>query len=67
MASLQVKVYRVPRGSFYTKEGIAMGDRSPKAVQKKASQKKPKTNSADQKRQQDLAAKALIAQGHKNK
>ncbi len=44
-----------------------MGDRSPKAVEKKASQKKAKTNSADQKRQQELAAKALMAQGTKNK
>jgi hypothetical protein len=43
-----------------------MGDRSPKAIRKQASQKKPKVNSADQKRQQDLAAKALLAQG-KNK
>jgi len=43
-----------------------MGDKSPKSKQKQASQKKPKTNSADQKRQQDLAAKAVLAQG-KNK
>jgi hypothetical protein len=67
MASLPVMVYLVPRGrKFYTKEENTMGDRSPKAMQKQASQKKPNINSADQKRQQDLAAKALIAKG-KNK
>jgi hypothetical protein len=42
-----------------------MGDRSPKAVQKQASQKKAKTDSADQKKKQDLAAKAKVAVGKK--
>ena len=42
-----------------------MGDRSPKAVQKQASQKKAKVNTADQKKQQDLAAKAKAAVGTK--
>jgi hypothetical protein len=42
-----------------------MGDRSPKAVQKQASQKKAKTDSADQKKQRDLAAKAAALQGKK--
>jgi hypothetical protein len=51
--------------NFYTKAGITMGDRSPKAVQKQASQKKAKTDSADQKKQRDLAAKAQLAQGKK--
>jgi hypothetical protein len=44
-----------------------MGDRSPKAVQKQASQKKAKSDSADQKKQRDLAAKAQLAMGKKNK
>lgn len=34
-----------------------MGDRSPKSVQKQASQKKAKSDSADQKKRQDVAAK----------
>ena len=42
-----------------------MGDRSPKAVQKQTSQKKTMTVSADQKKQQDLAAKAKLAVGKK--
>ena len=50
---------------LYTKEELIMGDRSPKAVQKQASQKKAKTDSADQKKQQDLAAKAKLAVGKK--
>jgi hypothetical protein len=49
----------------YTKEAITMGDRSPKAMQKQASLKKAKTDSADQKKQQDLAAKAKLAVGKK--
>jgi hypothetical protein len=68
MACLTVKVYRIARrGKFYTKEEITMGDRSPKAVQKQASQKKAKTDSADQKKQRDLAAKAQLALGKKKK
>lgn len=42
-----------------------MGDRSPKAAQKQASQKKAKIDSASQKKQQDLAAKAKLAMGKK--
>jgi len=42
-----------------------MGDRSPKAVQKQASQKKAKSDSVDQKKQRDLAAKAQLALGKK--
>jgi hypothetical protein len=42
-----------------------MGDRSPKAVQKQASQKKSRNDSAQQKKQQDLAAKAKVAVGKK--
>ncbi len=38
-----------------------MGDKSPKSVQKQASQKKNKADSADQKKKQDLAAKAKQA------
>jgi len=34
-----------------------MGDRSPKAVQKKATQKQAKADSANQKKQQAVAAK----------
>ena len=44
-----------------------MGDRSPKAVQKQASQKQAKVNTADQKKKQDLAAKAALALGKKKK
>jgi hypothetical protein len=44
-----------------------MGDRSPKSVQKQASQKQAKTNSADLKKKQDLAAKAQLAMGKKKK
>jgi hypothetical protein len=50
---------------FYKKVGVTMGDRSPKAVQKQASQKKARTDSADQKKKQDLAAKAKVAVGKK--
>ena len=41
----------------YTKEEVTMGDRSPKSVQKQASQKKNKSDSADQKKKQDVTAK----------
>jgi hypothetical protein len=51
--------------NLYTKEEITMGDRSPKAVQKQASQKKAKSDSVSQKKQQDLAAKAKLAVGKK--
>ena len=34
-----------------------MGDKSPKAVRKQATQKQPKTDSASQKKQEDMAAK----------
>ena len=50
---------------FYKKVSDIMGDRSPKAVQKQASQKQAKVNTADQKKQQDLAAKAKLAVGKK--
>jgi len=36
-----------------------MGDKSPKAVNKHASQKQTKTNSADQKKRQAVAAKQV--------
>jgi hypothetical protein len=36
-----------------------MGDRSPKSAQKQASQKKAKSDSADQKKRQDVAAKQV--------
>jgi hypothetical protein len=40
-------------------EGIkVMGDKSPKANQKKSSQQQAKTNSADQKKKADAAAKS---------
>ena len=42
-----------------------MGDRSPKALQKQASQTKAKSDSVSQKKQQDLAAKAKLAVGKK--
>lgn len=51
--------------NLYQKEEVIMGDRSPKAMQKQASLKKAKVNSADQKKQQDLAAKAKLAVGKK--
>jgi hypothetical protein len=38
-----------------------MGDKSPKAVNKQASQKKVKANSDQQKRQQALDAKKTVA------
>jgi len=38
-----------------------MGDRSPKSMQKQASQKTAKASSADLKRQQQIAAKAKPA------
>jgi hypothetical protein len=47
------------------KPEVTMGDRSPKAVQKQASQKKAKFDSADQKKKQDLAAKAKAILGKK--
>jgi hypothetical protein len=50
---------------FYKKARFIMGDRSPKAAQKQASQKKAKIDSASQKKQQDLAAKAKLAMGKK--
>jgi hypothetical protein len=37
-----------------------MGDRSPKAVQKQSKQKQDKTASANQKKQQDIAAKQAV-------
>jgi hypothetical protein len=58
--------YRVSRTTPFPRERrTTMGDRSPKAVQKQASQKKAKTDSASQKKQQDLAAKAKLAVGKK--
>ena len=36
-----------------------MGDKSPKSVQKQASQKQAKSNLADQKKKQDVAAKQV--------
>ena len=37
-----------------------MGDKSPKSVQKQASQKKSKADSAAQKKKQDVAAKQVV-------
>jgi hypothetical protein len=54
------------RGILHESRSVTMGDRSPKAVKKQASQKQVKTNSADMKKKQDLAAKAQLALG-KNK
>jgi len=42
-----------------------MGDNSPKSRQKQASQKQIKSNTADQKKQQDQAAKAKQVGGKK--
>jgi hypothetical protein len=42
----------------FTEETILMGDKSPKAAQKQASQKKAKVDSADQKKRQDVASKS---------
>ena len=50
---------------FYTKDEVTMGDKSPKSVQKHASQKQAKANTADQKKKQDLAAKAKLSMGKK--
>jgi hypothetical protein len=38
-----------------------MGDRSPKSLQKTASQKQSKSSNADQKKQQAVAAKQVVA------
>ncbi len=37
-----------------------MGDKSPKAAKKQASQKQVKTDRADQKKKQDVAAKQVV-------
>ena len=42
-----------------------MGDRSPKAVQKQASQKQARNDSADQKKRQEVASKAKEIPGKK--
>jgi len=42
---------------------IPMGDKSPKANQKKNSQKQSKTNNADKKKQQAVAAKQAAGKG----
>ena len=51
------------------KETKTMGDRSPKSVQKQASQKQSKTNDANSKKQQAITAqqatKAKLAAGKK--
>ena len=66
MASSAPKLYRISGPTnLYPKAGITMGDRSPKAVKKQANQKQAKTDTADQKKQRDLAAKAQLAQGKK--
>jgi hypothetical protein len=44
-----------------------MGDRSPKANQKKSSQKQSKANSANQKKGQAIAAKQAAGQASKKK
>jgi hypothetical protein len=55
-----------PSGKLICRRGVnaqktikIMGDKSPKANQKKASQKQVKTNSANQKKQQAIAAKQV--------
>jgi hypothetical protein len=46
------------RGGIYkTKGTTTMGDKSPKAAKKQASQKQIKSNQADNKKRQDVAAK----------
>ena len=44
------------RVNYYTKD-IIMGDRSPKANQKKTTQKQGKASASDQKKQQAIASK----------
>ena len=46
--------------NFYPKDKVIMGDKSPKSVQKQASQKKAKVDTAAMKKKQDLAAKAKV-------
>lgn len=48
-------------GATHTKGFAPMGDKSPKASQKLASQKQAKTDRADQKKKQDIAAKQAPA------
>jgi hypothetical protein len=45
------------RGNHQTKGTTTMGDKSPKAAKKQASQKQIKSNQADNKKRQDVAAK----------
>ena len=46
-------------GKHQSKGTATMGDRSPKSVQKQASQKKTKSDRADQKKKQEVAAKQV--------
>jgi hypothetical protein len=49
----------IPRTSkLHSKEKIIMGDKSPKSVNKKATQKQSKSNSASQAKKQAEAAKS---------
>ena len=47
------------KGVTYTKGTVIMGDKSPKAAKKQASQKQAKNDIADKKRKQDVAAKQV--------
>ena len=49
------------RGSHRTRGTATMGDKSPKAARKQASQKQVKSDRADQKKKQDVAAKQAPA------
>jgi hypothetical protein len=54
-------MYRVGRRTFPTEErGLTMGDKSPKSVRRQATQKQAKSNAADQKKQQAIAAKQAV-------
>ena len=46
-------------GDHSTKGTATMGDKSPKAAKKQASQKQAKSDRADQKKRQDVAAKQV--------
>jgi len=48
-------------GHHLTKGTTIMGDKSPKAARKQASQKQLKTDRADEKKRQDVAAKRVPA------
>jgi hypothetical protein len=51
--------YDAVRGGHFTGGTVIMGDKSPKAAKKQASQKQAKNDVADKKRKQDVAAKQV--------